>query len=73
MVTDLCTILLYDAEFNATLKWLGQIIMDRAELLNALAPEQYGSCIDHAAIYQSLNTSSLVSLHQCGSSLSAIG
>jgi len=29
--------------------------MDRAELLHALAPEQYGSRIDHAAIYQSLN------------------
>jgi len=55
MVTDLCTLLLYDAEFNATLKWLGQIIMQRAETLKASAPEQYSSHVDHAAIYQSLN------------------
>jgi len=55
MVMDLRTLLLYDAEFNATLKWLGHIIMNRAKSLNALAPEQYGSCIDHTAIYQSLN------------------
>jgi len=27
-VTDLCTLLLYDAEFNATLKWLGRVIME---------------------------------------------
>jgi len=29
--------------------------MERAKLLNALAPEQYGSHMDHAAIYQSIN------------------
>jgi len=55
MVTDLWTLILYDAEFNATLKWLERIIMDRAKSLQALAPEQYGSQIDHATIFQSLN------------------
>jgi len=55
MVMDLRTLLLYDAEFNATLKWLGRVIMQQAETLNTLAPEQYGSRVDHAAIYQSLN------------------
>jgi len=55
MVTDLQTLILYDAEFNATLKWLERIIMDRAKSLQALAPEQYRSQIDHAAIFQSLN------------------
>jgi len=55
MVTGLCTLLLYDAEFNATLKWLGFSIMDQAESLKALAPKQYGSRLDHAVIYQSLN------------------
>jgi len=29
--------------------------MDQAESLQALAPKQYGSWVDHAAIYQSLN------------------
>jgi len=55
LVTNLHTLLLYNAKFNATLKWIGCTIMDRAETLNALAPEQYGSRLDHAVIYQSLN------------------
>jgi len=55
LVTNLHTLLLYNAKFNATLKWIGCTIMDRAETLHALAPEQYGSWLDHAAIYQSLN------------------
>ncbi len=55
-VTDLWTLLLYDAEFNATHKWIRRIIMQRAETLKELAPEQYGSSwVDHAAIYQSLH------------------
>jgi len=54
-VQQLRTLLLYDAEFNALLKWLGRKIMQRAEQLNALAPEQYGSRHGHAAIHQSLN------------------
>jgi len=54
-VTEIHTLLLYDAEFNATLKWLGCVIVERAETIQALAPEQYSSQIDHVAIYQSLN------------------
>jgi len=54
-VEQLRTILLYDAEFNALLKWLGRLIMARAEELKVLAPEQYGSRHGLAAIYQSLN------------------
>ena len=54
-VEHLRTLLLYDAEFNALLKWLGRQIMLRVEALNAIAPEQYGSCHGHAAIHQSLN------------------
>jgi len=54
-VEQLRTILLYDAEFNALLKWLGHLIMARAEELKVLAPEQYGSRHGLAAIYQSLN------------------
>jgi len=49
------TILLYDAEFNGLLKWLGQQFMIRAEQMDALAPEQYGSRAGLAAIFQSLN------------------
>lgn len=54
-VTNLRTILLYDAEFNAVLKWLGKVIMERAETLHALAPEQYGSRKGHSAITHCLN------------------
>jgi len=54
-VEQLRTILLYDAEFNALLKWLGRLLMARAEELQVLAPEQYGSRHGLSAIYQSLN------------------
>jgi len=49
------TILLYDAEFNGLLKWVGRQLMLRAERMDALAPEQYGSRAGLAAIFQSLN------------------
>jgi len=54
-VEQLRTILLYDAEFNGLLKWLGRQLMIRAERMDALAPEQYGSRAGLAAIFQSLN------------------
>jgi len=54
-VEQLCTLLLYNAEFNALLKWLGRLIMLWAEQSQALAPEQYGSRHGHRAIHQSLN------------------
>jgi len=55
MVTNMQTILLYDAKFNGLLKWLGQQLMLMAERLDLLAPKQYGSCSGLAAIYHSLN------------------
>jgi len=55
MVTNMHTILLYNAEFNGLLKWLGQQLMIMAEWLELIAPKQYGSCSGLAAIYQSLN------------------
>jgi len=55
MVSNLHTLLLYNAEINVTLKWLGWMKVTHAEMLQALALEQYGSRLDHMAIYQSLN------------------
>ena len=54
-VEHLRTILLYDTEFNGLLKWLGRELMRRAERMDALAVEQYGSRAGLAAIFQSLN------------------
>jgi len=54
-VEQLQTILLYDAEFNGLLKWLGRQFMMQAKHMNALAMEQYGSRAGLAAIFQSLN------------------
>jgi len=62
MVTNLQTLLLYDAGFNATLKWLGKMSMSWAKTLQALALEQYGSHSDNAAIYQTLMCNSLTTL-----------
>ena len=54
-VANLRTILLYDAEFNAVLKWLGKIIMQQAEMTKAIALEQYGSRKGLSAISHCLN------------------
>ena len=54
-VANLRTILLYDAEFNAVLKWLGQLIMHQAETSGAIALEQYGSRKGLSAITHCLN------------------
>jgi len=53
-VTNLRTILLYDAEFNR-LEVAGQATNDTGKNMNALTPEPYGSHSGLAAIYQSLN------------------
>ena len=54
-VTDLRTIVLYDAEFNRNNALLGRRLMAQAEHLNQFAPEQYGSRKGMSAIEHGLN------------------
>ncbi len=54
-VEKLRIILLFEADFNANNKWLGQAVMLNAEQYNMMAPEQYGSRKQKSAIAQCLN------------------
>ena len=54
-VTDLRTIILYDAEFNRNNAILGRRLMAHAELHQQFAPEQYGSRKGLSAIEHGLN------------------
>ena len=54
-VTDLRTIILYDAEFNRNNAILGRRLMAQAEKYSQLAPEQYGSRKRLSAIEHGLN------------------
>jgi len=47
--------MLFEANFNNNNKWLGRVTMRTAEAHNLLAPEQYGSRQNKAAITQCLN------------------
>jgi len=48
-------ILLFEADFNANNKWIGQAIMFQAEDAHLLAEEQFGSRKYKSAIHQCLN------------------
>jgi hypothetical protein len=54
-VTEMRTIILYEADFNQNNKLLGRSMMSHAEHLQQLAPEQYGSRKSLSAIEQGLN------------------
>jgi len=54
-VEKLHIIMLFEADFNNNNKWLGHMTMMTVEAHNLLAPEQYGSCQNKAAITQCLN------------------
>ena len=54
-VTDLRTILLFEADFNQNNKQLGRTMMAHAENLDLLAPEQYGSRRGLSAIEHGIN------------------
>jgi len=54
-VEKLRIILLFEADFNANNKWIGQAVMMKAESLNLLADKQYGSRCNKATILQCLN------------------
>jgi hypothetical protein len=54
-VTAMRTILLYEADFNFLNKFVGRQMMQAAECLGILAPEQYGSRRYHRAIFQAVN------------------
>jgi len=54
-VEKLQIILLFEADFNANNKWIGQAIMYQAEQANLLAEEQFGSRKFKLAIHQCLN------------------
>jgi hypothetical protein len=54
-VTEMRTIILYEADFNHNNKLLGRSMMSHAEELQQLAPEQYGSRKALSAIEQGLN------------------
>jgi len=54
-VEKLWIIMLFEADFNNNNKWLGRATMKLAEDSNLLAPEQYGSRKNKAAITQCLN------------------
>jgi len=71
-VEQLRTILLYNAEFNGLLKWLGRELMHQAEAQGALAPEQYGSRKGLAATYQSLNMQLILDIIRQGKTPTAI-
>jgi len=47
--------LLFQADFNANNKWIGQAIMYQAKKQELLAPEQFGSQKHKTAIHQCLN------------------
>jgi hypothetical protein len=54
-VTEMRTIILYEADFNQNNKLLGRSMMAHAESYHQLAPEQYGSRKGLSAIEQGLN------------------
>jgi len=54
-IKKLRIIMLFEANFNNNNKWLGRVTMRTAEAHNLLAPEQYGSRQNKAAITQCLN------------------
>jgi len=57
-------IMLFAADFNNNNKWLGRVTMKLAEEHNILAPEQYGSRKNKAAITQCLNKQLFYNYHQ---------
>jgi hypothetical protein len=54
-VTDMRTIVLFEADFNQNNKLLGRSMMANAEALQQLAPEQYGSRKNLSAIEHGVN------------------
>jgi len=54
-VEKLRIILLFEADFNANNKWIGCVVMYKAEQEHLLANEQFGSCKFKSVIYQCLN------------------
>jgi len=46
---------MFEADFNAIFKWLGQVVMLHAENIKLLAKEQYGSHKVKSVILQCLN------------------
>ncbi len=54
-VEKLRIILLFEANFNASNKWLGRAIMLNTETLDLLADEQYRSNRQNAVVLQCLN------------------
>ncbi len=57
-------IMLFKADFNDNNKWIGRVTMQLAENNNLLAPEQYGSRKNKAAITQCLNKRLFYDYHQ---------
>ena len=54
-VDKLRAILLYEADFNLNNKYLGRLMMRKAEKARVLAPEQYGSRKKKSAVSHALN------------------
>jgi len=69
-VDKICIIHLFNADFNANNKWLGQAIMTQAKSKQLLADKQYGSQKQQLAIVQCLNKCLCYDLI-CGTQISA--
>jgi len=71
-VEKLWIILLFEADFNANNKWIGQAIMYQVEQANLLAEEQFGSHKFKSAIHQWLNKQLFYDLVQFRRQLAAL-
>jgi len=63
-VEKLCILLLFEADFNANNKWIGQAVMHQAKRHDLMAPEQFGTQKFKTAIHQCLNKQLFYDLQQ---------